>query len=84
MFREFDQKGVRYQFIRASDPIHYSPILRKFPVFSLFNRDIAAPAPETSSHQTARTTTHPPQIRRPMGLSRIVSTGGGRSDTLLI
>ncbi len=59
MFREFDQKDVQYQFIRASDPVHYSLILRKFPVFSLFNREIAALAPETSSLETARTTTHP-------------------------
>ena len=57
MFREFDEKDVQYQFIRASDPVHYSPILRKFPVFSLFNREIAAPASETSSLQTARTAT---------------------------
>ncbi len=56
MFREFDQKDVQYQFIRASDPVHYSMILQKFPVFSLFNREIAAPAPETSSPQTACTT----------------------------
>ena len=55
MFREFDQKDVQYQFIRESDPVHYSLILRKFPVFSLFNREIAAPAPETGSPQTART-----------------------------
>ena len=68
MFREFDQKNVRYQFIRASDLAHYSLILRKFPVFSLFIREIAAPAPETSSPQTARTTTHPPH-RRLSGVS---------------
>ncbi len=56
MFREFDKKDVLYQFIRASDPLDYSLILRKFPVFSLFNRETAAPAPETGSQQTTRTT----------------------------
>ncbi len=72
MFRAFDQKDVRYQFIRASDPVHYSLILRKFPVFSLFNREIAAPAPETSSLQTAYTSTLRLRLRvagHPCGLA---------------
>ncbi len=42
---------MRFPVIARKFPVR----LKKFPVFSLFNREIAAPAPETGSPQTACT-----------------------------
>ena len=40
------------------------PVSPEFPVFSLFNREMAASAPETGSLQTACTTIQSPDFAR--------------------
>ncbi len=54
-FRKFGKKSQRTQPLRPCESATRRLNLRKFPVFSLFNREMAAPAPETGSQQTLYT-----------------------------